>query len=82
MSERDTIEALRQYGWLRDDGDGERMHQRRGPADGYARTTEERCNTFHNTLCAYKKGHRGTHRQGACVCEVSAPNKSSASERG
>lgn len=31
LSEGDLEDALRRYGWLRDDGDGERLHTHRPP---------------------------------------------------
>lgn len=57
-TEEETIAALRRFGWLRNDGDGERLHSHREP---WAQHEEERCTGYYKAVCALKKGHRCPH---------------------
>lgn len=58
-TEAETIAALRRFNWLRDDGDGERLHEHRQPD---AKDDTERCDGFYKSVCRYKKGHTGPHQ--------------------
>lgn len=53
-----TIEAMRRYGWVRDEGGWDRL---RGTRPALARNDDERCTYFHERKCAYTKGHPGLH---------------------
>jgi len=57
--EDEMISALRRYGWLRDEGDGERLHTRRNPL---AQNDEERCWGFYDHKCNFKVRHAGIHQ--------------------
>ena len=61
-SEAETIAALRRFGWLRDDGDGERLHRTR-PA---LATDANRCTGYYSPdktmRCRLAAPHGGLHQ--------------------